>query len=112
MEIKPVVTTISILAEAQEWANGCPTCEFGVAKHRPYTGAVSLYEEQVHQAAHHQLLPCTCRAGYMARQHMRKVYAAMTPEYRAWIAKRIEDAELAQMQEQAVEPTIRYEGAA
>lgn len=102
-------TEITILAGEQAWANGCELCEFGIAQHAPYTGAISLYEEQMHQAAHHQLTPCTCRAGHMVRQHMRRVYAAMTPEYRAWIAKRIEDAELALMEQQAAEPTVHYE---
>lgn len=101
--------SISILAQEQDWANGCELCQFGVATHAPYTGAVSLYEEQVHQAAHNQLQPCSCRAGHMARQHLRKTYSAMTPEYRAWIAKRIEDAQLTLMQQQAVEPTMHYE---
>lgn len=109
METKQLVIDISVLAQEQTWANGCPSCTFGVTAQGTLTGAVSLYEERMVQAMRGEAKFCTCRAGHMARQYARKVYSAMTDDGRRLACEKV-DAALTEIAAKAAAPTMRYVG--
>lgn len=107
METKQLVIDISVLAQEQAWANGCPSCTFGVTKVGTLTGAVSLYEERMVQAMRGEAEFCTCRAGHMARQYARKVYSAMTEDGRRLACEKVDVAYTEIMAKDAVDmPTF------
>ena len=85
------------------WAQGCADCRYGIVLAPPRTGAVSLYAERLVQASDQSVEFCDCRAGHMARQHMRKLWqtrqadgqlrgVAGTLDEVAWARSRIEHA--------------------
>lgn len=110
METKQLVIDISVLAQEQTWANGCPRCTFGVTTQGKLTGAVSLYEERMVQAMRGEAEFCTCRAGHMARQYARKVYSAMTDDGRRLACEKVDQAFTELAAKVAVEqPTVHAE---
>lgn len=62
------------------WAQGCADCRYGIVLAPPRTGAVSLYAERLVQASDQSVEFCACRAGHMARQHMRKLWQTRQTE--------------------------------
>lgn len=113
METERLVISITVLAQEQTWANGCDHCQFGVVRHAPYTGAVSLFEEQAVQAGRRELTFCTCRAGLLAKQYARKNYGAMSEDGRRMATEKVDAAQVILMGHDAVDaPTVRLEGVA
>lgn len=97
-------------ASGAQWANGCPSCTFGVTTQGKLTGAVSLYEERMVQAMRGEAEFCTCRAGHMARQYARKVYSAMTEDGRRLACEKVDAAFTELAAKVAVEqPTVHGE---
>lgn len=57
----------------QPWANGCDDCQYGLLYPPPVQTTVPLYILRAVQMKRDMLTFCTCRAGHLRRQHLRKV---------------------------------------
>jgi hypothetical protein len=65
---------------APPWAMGCEQCEYGYAHAPELTGVLNTAEERAVAAAEDLIVFCTCRAGHMNRQYLRRVYNALLPQ--------------------------------
>lgn len=66
--------------DGPEWAKGCEACTYGMVVAPPIIGSLPLYEQRAIAHGEDMILYCDCRAGHMARQHLRKLYAALPLE--------------------------------
>jgi hypothetical protein len=86
---------------APDWCKGCEQCEYGLVSAPEIVGALTLAEQRAVAAAEDLIVFCTCRAGHMNRQYLRRVYNGLLPvqkqNYRAVLLA-------------ALQPTIHYEG--
>lgn len=64
-------------AAAPDWARGCGSCNFGITGMQCENGPLPLFLLRALLAERHLIDFCDCRAGQMARQHARRVYAAI-----------------------------------
>lgn len=90
--------------EGPTWAAGCDACEFGILVAPQVIGMLPLYEQRAVANAEGLIVFCECRAAYMYRQYLRKLYNAMEMESRKNIREFLLDAMPA--------PTLHYEGEA
>ena len=58
-----------------DWARGCGNCQYGWVGVQHDNGPLPLYAMRAMLAAEGVIAFCDCRAGHMARQHARRVYA-------------------------------------
>lgn len=65
-----------------DWAHGCPGCTYGVVLPPAPIPLLPLHEQRATEAAEGLLIFCDCRAGFMYRQYLRKVYARIGMESR------------------------------
>jgi hypothetical protein len=86
-----------------DWAKGCEACEFGIVAAPPILGALPLHEQRAVAHAEEMILFCECRAAYMYRQYLRKLYNAMSIETRKNVYEHLMAARV---------PTVHFEGAA
>jgi hypothetical protein len=86
---------------APDWCKGCDDCEYGLVHAPTIVGVLTLAEQRAVAAAEDLIVFCTCRAGHMNRQYLRRVYNGLLPvqkqNYRAVLLA-------------ALTPTIHYEG--
>lgn len=94
-------------AFGNDWARGCDKCKFGVASSAPLTGATNLYLERLVQAQDGDLTFCTCRAGHMQRQYLRRLYTKTDATDLAIARRNVEHA-----RETMLAPTIHMEAVA
>ena len=64
-------------ASAPEWAHGCERCEYGVIGMAHGNGPLPLFLMRAVLAERHVIEFCDCRAGMLAGDHARVVYAAI-----------------------------------
>lgn len=62
---------------APDWVDGCEKCHNGLINPPPLTGNDALFMERLAQATTGRLTFCTCRAGHMYRQNMRRHYSRL-----------------------------------
>lgn len=65
-----------------EWAHGCEACKCGIASGPNILPMFPLFEGRAVQAHEELILFCDCRAGFMYRQRLRKIYDGMSMELR------------------------------
>lgn len=94
------MTTVTLTGP--EWARGCASCAFGIVAAPEIVPALPMYESRAVQAHEDMILFCDCKAGFLYRQCLRKVYAKLSMEERrkilAWV-------------QAAVTPTVHFERA-
>lgn len=83
LKVQPVVVERFEQYSAPEWAQGCDKCQAGVVWALPLSGALPLFEERALRLATGGMEVCTCRAGHMLRQYLRRKYNEMDEGYRA-----------------------------
>lgn len=86
-----------------EWAKGCEGCQFGLAVAPEIIPMFNLPEQRAVQMDEGLIEFCNCRAGFMYRQHLRKVLNGLSLESR----KNIRAFVLAERV-----PTVHFEGVA
>lgn len=86
-----------------DWAKGCEGCQFGLAVAPEIVTMLQLHEQRAVQMDEGLIEFCDCRAGFMYRQYLRKVFNAMSMETK----KNVRHFVLA-----AIVPTVRYESEA
>lgn len=72
----------SVSLKGPDWAHGCEGCTFGVVLPPAPIPVLPLHEQRATEAAEGLLIFCECRAGFMYRQYLRKVYARIGMESR------------------------------
>ena len=65
------------IAHGPAWANGCEQCRYGIVNYDKPHGGDSLYMERLVLAVDGALEFCTCQAGHMMRQYLRRQYKAV-----------------------------------
>lgn len=65
-----------------DWARGCKDCKFGIVAAPDIVPALPLHESRAVQANEDMILFCDCRAGFMYRQCLRRIYSSMSMESR------------------------------
>lgn len=73
----------------QAWANGCAKCKFGIATAPDILGAFPFVEGRAVQADEGLVEFCDCRAGFMHRQGLRKIYNTLSMELRRNVLEHI-----------------------
>lgn len=63
-----------------DWARGCEACAFGIIAAPDIVPALPMHESRAVQAHEDMILFCDCKAGFLYRQHLRKVYAKLGME--------------------------------
>lgn len=86
----------------QAWARGCSKCKCGIVSGADILPALSLYEGRAVQAHEELLIFCDCRAGFMYRQNLRRIYSTLSMDTRRNVLAHISAASV---------PSIRYEPA-
>lgn len=92
----------SLKDKAPAWASGCESCSHGIVAAPDIIPALPLYESRAVQAHEEMILFCDCRAGFMYRQCLRKIYSELSLETRRNVLAHIQAASV---------PSIRYEPA-
>lgn len=87
---------------SKDWAYGCSKCKCGIVSGADILPALSLYEGRAVQAHEELLIFCDCRAGFLYRQCLRKIYSELSLETRRNVLAHIQAASV---------PSIRYESA-
>lgn len=77
------LNTKAITALGPDWAHGCAKCTYGLVDAPDILGMFPLAEGRAGQAAEDLLTFCDCRAGFLYRQYLRKVWAALSLTARA-----------------------------
>lgn len=72
--------TKDISEVAPEWSHGCQSCKFGIVSAPDILAAFPFYEGRAVQAHEDMIEFCTCRAGHMHRQCLRRRYNALSLE--------------------------------
>lgn len=75
-----------------EWAHGCEACTCGIVAAPDLLGALPFYEGRAGQAGEGLIIFCTCKAGHLYRQHLRRIYNGLSMETRRNILTHIEAA--------------------
>lgn len=75
--------------EGPEWAKGCESCKFGIVLAPDILAAFPLGEGRAVQAAEGMITFCTCKAGHLYRQHLRRVYNGLGMELRRSVLEHI-----------------------
>lgn len=96
------MNTAKIELSGPEWAAGCDKCSYGIVAAPEIISFLPLSEGRAGQAAEDMILFCDCRAGFMYRQHLRKVFNAFDPGTRAALRQHAAATRV---------PTIHYEPA-
>lgn len=86
--------TIAFLPKdgSKDWARGCSHCKFGIVAAPDIVPALPLHESRAVQANEDMILFCDCRAGFMYRQCLRRVYSTISMETRRNILAHISAA--------------------
>lgn len=88
-------------ASGPEWSRGCESCRFGLAVAPEIIPALGLGEQRAVQMDEGMIEFCDCRAGFMYRQYLRKVLAALSMESRRSVLAHVTATRV---------PTIHFEG--
>lgn len=72
------VDTKTITDIGPDWASGCGACAFGIVAAPDIVPALPLHESRAVQANEDMILFCDCRAGFMYRQQLRRVYNTLS----------------------------------
>lgn len=67
---------------APHWATGCEGCQFGLAVAPEIVPMLQLPEQRAVQMDEGLIECCNCRAGFMYRQYLRKVFNGLGMEER------------------------------
>lgn len=78
--------------KAPAWAFGCEACSYGIVAVPDIVPALPLHESRAVQAAEDMVLFCDCRAGFLYRQQLRRVYNALPMSSRQNIRALVLDA--------------------
>lgn len=66
-----------ITLSGPEWAYGCEACTYGIVAAPAIVPVLPLSECRAVQAHEDMILFCDCRAGFLYRQYLRKVYSTL-----------------------------------
>ncbi len=92
---------------AQPWACGCEDCRYGLIYPPPVDTTVPLYILRAVQMKRNMLTFCTCRAGHMRRQHLRRVLSKIESGDEK-IPRAMGDEIDRYLKETSGVPTVRY----